>query len=95
MLRSVADVPTMLAKTFFGKEMVIRAVGAPSVELLQPFLPEGTRSAAVAIVVEVPRDIVIPGRRRMRVRAGLEVAFSEDCSLEVRPIDEEKKPTEI
>jgi hypothetical protein len=61
----------------------------------QPFLPEGPRSAAVGIVVKTPRDIVIPGRRRLRLRTGLEVAVSEDCSLEIRPIDEEQKPAEI
>ena len=52
LLRSTADIPTTLVKTFFGKEMIIRAVGAPRVELPQPFLPEGPRSAAVGIVVE-------------------------------------------
>ena len=31
----------------------------------------------------------------MRLRTGLEVAISEDCSLEIRPIDEEQKPAEI
>ena len=43
LLRSVADIPTMLVKTFFGKELIVRAVGAPTVELPQRFLPEGSR----------------------------------------------------
>ena len=70
-------------RTYFPNELIIRAVGSPAVDLPQPFLPEGSKSPAVAVTVLLPYDLVVAKRGRLRVHMGLEVAYTAGCRLEV------------
>ena len=83
MVKAFDDCPTISVRTYFPNELIIRAVGSPAVDLPQPFLPEGPKSAAVAVPVKLPYDLIVARQGRLRVHTGLEVAYTQGCRLEV------------
>ena len=85
MVKAIPDCPTISVRTYFPNELIIRAVGSPAVDLPQPFLPEGSKSAAIAVTVKLPYDLIVARHGRLRVHTGLEAAYTQGCRLEVVP----------
>jgi hypothetical protein len=85
MVKAIDDCPTISVRTYFPNELIIRAIGSPDVDLPQPFLPEGPKSAAVAVTIKLPYSLIVAKRGRLRVHMGLEVACTAGCSIEIVP----------
>jgi hypothetical protein len=84
-LKAVAKFPMMSVRTYYKKELLVRAIGSPAVALPQPFLPEGTKSTAIAITVNIPYTLVVAARARLHIHTGLEIAYTGGCTLEIVP----------
>jgi hypothetical protein len=85
MVKAIDECPTISVRTYYPNELIIRAIGSPAVDLPQPFLPEGPKSAAVAVTITLPYSLIVAKRGRLRVHMGLEVACTAGCSLEIVP----------
>ena len=85
MVKAIDECPTISVRTYYPNELIIRAIGSPAVDLPQPFLPEGLKSAAVAVTIMLPYSLIVTKRGCLRVHMGLEVACTAGCSLEVVP----------
>jgi hypothetical protein len=85
MVKAIDECPTISVRTYYPNEMIIRAIGSPDVDLPQPFLPEGPKSAAVAVTLMLPYSLIVATRGRLRVHMGLEVACTTGCSLQIVP----------
>ena len=85
MVKAIDECPTISVRTYYPNEMIIRAIASPDVDLPQPFLPEGPKSAAVAVTLLLPYSLIVAARGRLRVHMGLEVACTTGCSIQIAP----------
>jgi hypothetical protein len=84
-IKAFAEVPTMSVRTYYNKELLVRAVNSAAALLPQAFLPEGPKSTAIGITVNLLYTLVVADRSRLQVHMGLEVAYTDGCVLEVHP----------